>query len=272
MHADGAALKSAVSAWARAIQDRLQLQYGGRFKADWTQSALPDSPAGAQTAVDYHQTIALTETGRPYARIVLTRRAVLPHILACDLESIQDPVTMGAALMRSVGILAGIAAFGGWVYLLFWAGGLGRVIERVTSWGACKGCATKLEFYYVIVAGWLLVPLMAAFAFIFAGELLDQGMSGVRTWLTRRKLEKKFLPWLVGAMRDVEVQASADSAAAQTFGIVPAIHQTAGTPHPVHMNVVWDGNGRMRPAEGFTWATDDPDSFMVKPKVDVPPV
>ena len=272
MHAGGTALKSAVSAWAGAIQDRLQLQYGERFKAEWIQSAQPDSPARAQTAVDYHQTIALTESGRPFARILLTRRAALPHALACELEGVQSPSKMGAALMRPVGMLAGIAAFGGWVYLLFWGGGLGRVIERITSWGACKGCATKLEFYYVIVAGWLVVPVMAAFVFIFAGELLDQGMSSVRTWLTRRKLERAFLPWLAGTVRDIETRAGADPQSAQTFGIVPVMHQAAGTPHPVHLNVVWDGNGRMRPAEGFTWATDDPDSFMVKPKVDAPPV
>jgi hypothetical protein len=38
---------------------------------------------------------------------------------------------------------------------------------------------------------------------------------------------------------------------------------TAGSPHPQFPNVVWDADGSMVPASGYTWASDDPDDFTV---------
>ena len=40
---------------------------------------------------------------------------------------------------------------------------------------------------------------------------------------------------------------------------------TAGSPHPQFPNVVWDADGSMVPAPGYTWASDDPDDFTVVP-------
>ncbi len=38
---------------------------------------------------------------------------------------------------------------------------------------------------------------------------------------------------------------------------------TAGTPHDIYPNVVWNAEGQLEPAPGFEWASDDPDSYDV---------
>ncbi len=269
MHAaDDAALDKKVSAWAIAIREGLKAKFGTRFTVDWTDYWSPNPAGGGPAGRDYRQSIAVAENGRPYARIDLLSPAAAPRTLACAVETVGKPFELGAKVMTAVGVMAGIAAFCGWVYWSFFEGGFGRAWARLITFGRCAGCANKLEVFFVLFTGWLAMPVMAGFACVFVGTAFDERVERVLDWGRRRKLNRVLVPWLTELLRELEGKAAADYQAGQDFGTAPMAHAAAGTPHHVHPNIVWNGNGNIRPADGYMWASDDTASFAVKPKPD----
>jgi hypothetical protein len=263
-----AALKKAVTAWSTVIQDRIKTKHGERFNLNWTFTWSNSDPASASSIPGYNEEIALTENGRPYARIVLRSPAGQPRAIECELESCAPPIKPASAVMGLVAILAALAAFGGWVYYLFFGGGWGRAVERFSHLGQCRDCATKLEIFFLFVGGWLAVPVMVAVPFYMLGQVLDELINNFRNKLALRKLVKQLLPDLEQTLRDIQQTAATDS----RFATFPVVHQVDGTPHEKHPNVVWDGKGNLRPVTGYTWAEDDVASYAVKLKEGAPDV
>lgn len=264
---DDAALQSAASAWARAIQERLRAAYGQRFDAKWTYVRTHNHWSSGPTVQGYDQEIALSENGRACANIVLTARAQLPRALECGLLHIDRRFTAGSKSMRWFSWLAMALAFCGWAYYMFVGDGWARTLNRFTHLGACADCARKIEVVYAILVGWWFVPIVAAAPFYLLGEAIDSAMNKLQYRLAWRKLNKELLPSLKQIMRDIEVQAKTDQQVALTLGIATITHLPTGTPHAQHSNVVWNGSGGLLPVEGYAWA-GDAGGFEVKLKPD----
>lgn len=55
--------------------------------------------------------------------------------------------------MKFFCVLAAVAAFLGWLYFAIFGDGWSRSWNRITNFGPCRDCASKLEMYYLVVAG-----------------------------------------------------------------------------------------------------------------------
>lgn len=262
---DDAALKKVAIAWGEILEARIKSRYGERFELKWSSESTFNQTTPAAPLQGYDQEIALSENGRPDARIVLRAPAELPRTFECTLEPAEPPVKLGSKTMKFFCVLAAVAAFLGWLYFAIFGDGWSRSWNRITNFGPCRDCASKLEMFYLVVAGWLVVPVMAAFPFYLLGDWLDGVLTGLRSRQAWRRLDKDLHPWLKEAMRDMESRATADPELAQIYGLAAIEHKAAGSPHETFPNVVWDGTSNLRPAPGFVWSGDAA-SYDVVPK------
>jgi hypothetical protein len=256
---DLTALQRSVTAWSSMVQDRLRAKHGERFGLNWTYTITQGT---GRPIPAYNEEIALTDQGRPYARILFYSLDEQPRTVVCELVTCEPPFLMASKLFGGLAVLSALAAFCGWAYYLFVGGGWGRAMERFSHLGACRECASKLEIMYLFVLGWLIVPALAAVPAVFAGGLLDSGVDMLRHKLAWRKLKKELLPGLQETLGIIQIKATVDP----RFGMPGVTHVAEGTAHESLPNIVWDGAGNLRPAQGYTWATDDVKSHEVKLK------
>lgn len=246
------------NAWGARLQDRLAERYSGRFTVDWTE----DKTMLALTPPAIRQWLTLQRGNTFQGRIGLVWDHEHPGRLQIrtEVDPLPRPDLPIKNLFDLLGLIMGVIGFGIWVWfaVVDWH----RIWNRVSSFGSGYDAthATKLEVLWLLV-GWGLTP---AIGVGIAGLIRAQIETVAAAWQRRRvqAFTRKDLGQTLEAMvQNMLKEASLDPKACLALG-----QAHIGEPHPVHPNLVWSAKGQYKPAEGFTWASDDPDSLTVAPK------
>jgi hypothetical protein len=177
--------------------------------------------------------------GYPLYEIILDWQAAQPEVLSVELKPVESSVS--APLKKSfkwLGAAVTVGLVGWWLYFAFFETNWGRVFDVLTFERTTK--ADRGHAFSALV-GWG-VSIMIGYIIAWTGEWLDEKID----WLVRpgrqRYIDNELGPWL------------------EKF-----IAETAGAPVPGWPNVMYAASGDMRPAPGYTWASDDPNSREVRP-------
>lgn len=248
-----------VNAWGSRLRDLLTERYPGPFTVAWTE----DKEAPSLTPSAFRQWLVI-QRGRTFrGRIGLRWDQARPGLLQIrtEVEALPKADNPFNGLLNVLEVILGVAAFGSWVWFAIadWSRIWNRVFSLQNGYDATH--ATNLEVVWLLL-GWGLSPAVA----VLAVELI-RSRSGimVAAWQRHRVQafnRKDLAPALEAAIQGILKAAAADSADCLAFG-----QAHIGQPHPVHPNLVWAAGGRYQPAQGFTWASDEPGSLDVIPKL-----
>jgi hypothetical protein len=249
-----------VSAWGARLRDRLTERYPGRFTVDWTE----DKEAPARPRPALHQWLILRRGTAIHGCIGLVWDQEQPGLLRIrtEADALPRPEMRIHRLLDGVSGILGVAGFGSWVWfaVVDWR----RIWNRVSTFASGYDAthATKLEVLWLLV-GWALSPAVG----IMIGGLVRAWIENlVAAWQRRRvqAFARRELDQALEAMVQETLKETAlDPKVCLTLG-----QAHLGHPHPVHPNLVWAANGQYKPAEGFTWASEDSDSLAVVPQAE----
>lgn len=249
-----------VNAWGARLRDRLTERYSGRFTVDWTE----DKEAPSRPLPAFHQWLTLKRRDTCHGCIGLVWDQEQPGLLRIRTEagSLPKPEIRIHRLLDMLSGILGVAGFGSWVWfaVVDWR----RIWNRVSTFpsGYDATHATKLEVLWLLV-GWALSPAVG----IMIAELVRAWAENLAAAWQRRRVQafaKKELDQILETLiQDALKETSQDPKVCLALG-----QAHLGHPHPVHPNLVWAAKGRYKPAEGFTWASEDSDSLAVVPKAD----
>lgn len=199
--ADAATTERTVTAWAKQIQLRLERALPARFEVQWTHAWT----AGGS----YTQSLALNEGGRLFATIELATGPARSWTLTGRVVSAPGVGARPSKLRNGLAAIAALTALAVWAYMAFIDGGLGRAWSRLVNFGPCQGCASKLELFYVLLAGWSVVPIAAAIPFLVGGKSA-----------TALPAQRELNPWLEQTLETIQTEARADSRTAEELGLL----------------------------------------------------
>jgi len=187
----------------------------------------------------FWRSLSLGPAGYPLYKITLNWQAAQPEILSVDLTPIESSESGPLKKpFKWLGTVAGVGLIGWWLYYAIFEADWRRVLDILTTIGDSRA---DRGYLFSAILGWGLAPI-SYIALVMIGEWLDEKIN----WLVRpgrqRYIDTQLEPWL-GKF----------------------ISETAGSPVPEWPNVVYAASGDMRPAPGYTWASDDPNSREVRP-------
>jgi len=249
-----------VNAWGAGLRDRLIERYLGRLTVAWTE----DKEAQARTPPALRHWLTLQRGDALQGRIGLVWEQARPDVLETrtEVDGLPEPKLRFSLLLDILGWTLTLVAFGCWVWFVVvdWQ----RIWNRVSTFGSGYDAthATKLEVLWLLV-GWALSP---AIAIGIVALIRAQIEAAAATWqrLRVQAFHKKELNQSLESMvQEALGEAAKDGKACLALG-----QAHIGQPHPVHPNLVWAAKGRYQPADGFTWASDAPDSLEVVPKAE----
>jgi hypothetical protein len=244
-----------INAWGARLRDRLTERYSGRFTVAWTE----DKEAPARTPPALRHWLTLRRGDSLQGRIGLAWDSQWPELLktGTETEALPHPdlpVNNGFGFLE---VILGVVGFGSWVWfaVVDWQ----RIWNRVSTFGSGYDAthATKLEVLWLLV-GWGLTP---AIGIGIAGLIRVLFGLLVAAW-QRQKVRafnrKELGPVLQTMLQEALAETTKDPNTCLTLG-----QAHLGEPHPIHPHLVWAAKGKYNPAEGYTWASDDPSSLEV---------
>jgi hypothetical protein len=247
-------------AWGARLRDQLSGQHGGRCSVDWTE----DKEAPVRTPPAIHQWLSLRRNGALQGRVGLVWSQARPGVLSIgtEVEALPDPEFRLQRLMDILSWIMGLAGFAAWVWFAIadWP----RIWNRISTFAGGHDAthATKLEVLWLLV-GWALTPaigLLLVGVFQAGLEALGMAWQGRRV---RAYTKRQLAPALDALLQEALAETAQDPKLCLALG-----QAHPGQPHPVHANLVWADRGQYKPAEGFAWASEDPDSLAVVPKTE----
>lgn len=250
--------ESLVNAWGAALRDGLSQRYAHGFELSWTQ----EEEASQQNPPVILHWLTLKKGPDLVGRIRLAWESEEPGLLRIHMETehLPEPPIPLDRFLDVLAVAGAILAFGGWIWFVIqdWH----RVWNRVSSFagGYDAEHATKLEVFLVLV-GWAMAPITA----IFLVEIVRGRFKALGQWAQRRRVQTFAQQELEGVLTDLlQKQLQGCQTDAQACLRLGQAHP--GSPHPVYPNILWAGDGKYQPAEGFQWVSESPECLDVIPK------